>query len=56
MIILIIVVFDPLAILLVIGANSMMQSDKKKTRYKNLRNSIEIDKNAVLSFKNKDLN
>lgn len=56
MIILIIVVFDPLAILLVIGANSMLQGDKKKTRYKNLRNSIEIDKNAVLSFKNKDLN
>jgi hypothetical protein len=56
MIILIIVVFDPLAILLVIGANSMLQGDKKKTRYKTLRNSIEIDKSAVFSIKNKDLN
>jgi len=56
MIILIIVVFDPLAILLVIGANSMMQRDKKKTRYRNMKNSIEIDKNAVFSIKNKDLN
>jgi len=56
MIVLIIVVFDPLAILLVIGANSMLKSDKKRSRYRNLRNSIEIDKNAVFSFKNKDLN
>jgi hypothetical protein len=56
MIILIIVVFDPLAILLVIGANSMLQGDKKKTKYKSLKNSIEIDKSAVFSFKNKDLN
>jgi hypothetical protein len=56
MIILIIVVFDPLAILLVIGANSMMQRDKKKTRHRNMKNSIEIDKNAVFSIKNKDLN
>lgn len=54
MIVLIIVVFDPLAILLVIGANSMLKSDRKRSRYRNLRNSIEIDKNAVFSFKNKD--
>lgn len=56
MIVLIIVVFDPLAILLVIGANSMLKSDRKRSRYRNLRNSIEIDKNAVFSFKNKDIN
>jgi peptidoglycan hydrolase CwlO-like protein len=56
MIVLIIVVFDPLAILLVIGANSMLKSDKKRSRYRNLRNSIEIDKSAVFSFKNKDIN
>ena len=56
MILLIIGVFDPLAILLVIGANSMLQNGKKKPKYRNLRNSIEIDKNAVFSFKNKDLN
>ena len=54
MIILIIVVFDPLAILLVIGANSMLNGDKKKPKFRNMRNSIEIDKNAVFSFKNKD--
>ena len=56
MILLIIGVFDPLAILLVIGANSMLQNGKKKPKYRNLKNSIEIDKNAVFSFKNKDLN
>jgi hypothetical protein len=56
MILLIIIVFDPLAILLVIGANSMLQNDKKKPKYRNMRNSIEIDKNSVFSFKNKDLN
>ena len=56
MILLIIIVFDPLAILLVIGANSMLQNDKKKPKFRNMRNSIEIDKNAVFSFKNKDLN
>jgi len=56
MIVLIIVVFDPLAILLVIGANSMLKSDKKRSRYRNLRNSIEIDKSSVFSFKNKDIN
>jgi hypothetical protein len=56
MIVLIIVVFDPLAILLVIGANSMLKSDRKRSRYRNLRTSIEIDKNAVFSFKNKDIN
>jgi len=49
-------VFDPLAILLVIGANSMLQNGKKKPKYRNLRNSIEIDKSSVFSFKNKDLN
>ena len=54
MIVLIIVVFDPLAILLVIGANSMLNGDKKKPKFRNMRNSIEIDKNAVFSFKNKD--
>jgi hypothetical protein len=56
MILLIIIVFDPLAILLVIGANSMLQSEKKRPKIRNLRNSIEIDKSAVFSFKNKDLN
>ena len=56
MILLIIGVFDPLAILLVIGANSMLQNEKKRPKIRNLRNSIEIDKSAVFSFKNKDLN
>ena len=56
MILLIIGVFDPLAILLVIGANSMLQNGKKKSKYRNLKNSIEIEKSAVFSFKNKDLN
>jgi hypothetical protein len=56
MIVLIIVVFDPLAILLVIAANSMMNPQKRKNRYKYNKNSIEIDKSAVFSFKNKDLN
>lgn len=54
MIVLIIVVFDPLAILLVIGANSMLNGDKKKPKFRIMKNSIEIDKNAVFSFKNKD--
>jgi hypothetical protein len=56
MIVLIIVVFDPLAILLVIGANSMINPQKRKNRYKYNRNSIEIDKSAVFTLKNKDLN
>ena len=56
MILLIIGVFDPLAILLVIGANSMLQNEKKRPKIRNLKNSIEIDKSAVFSFKNKDLN
>ena len=56
MILLIIGVFDPLAILLVIGANSMLQNGKKKSKYRNLKNSIEIENSAVFSFKNKDLN
>jgi len=56
MILLIIIVFDPLAILLVIGANSMLQSEKKRPKIRNLRNSIEIDKGSVFSIKNKDLN
>ena len=56
MILLIIIVFDPLAILLVIGANSMLQTEKKKPKFRNLKNSIEIDKSSVFSFKNKDLN
>ena len=56
MIVLIIIVFDPLAILLVIGANSMMNPQKRKSRYKYNRNSIEIDKSAVFTLKNKDLN
>jgi len=56
MILLIIIVFDPLAILLVIGANSMLQSEKKRPKFRNLRNSIEIDKGSVFSIKNKDLN
>jgi hypothetical protein len=34
----------------------MLQGDKKKTKYRSLKNSIEIDKSAVFSFKNKDLN
>lgn len=50
MIILIIVVFDPLAILLVIGANSMMQNRPRITKY-----SIELNKNDVLDMKNADL-
>ncbi len=51
MILLIIVVFDPLAILLVIGANSMLQDGlkPKKSKY-----SIELNNEHVLDLKDKD--
>lgn len=51
MILLIIVVFDPLAILLVIAANSMLQDGKapKKSKY-----SIELNNEHVLDLKDKD--
>ncbi len=51
MILLIVVVFDPLAILLVIGANSMLQDGlkPKKSKY-----SIELNNEHVLDLKDKD--
>ena len=51
MILLIIIVFDPLAILLVIAANSMLQDGKmpKKSKY-----SIELNNEHVLDLKDKD--
>ena len=51
MILLIIIVFDPLAILLVIGANSMLQDGlkPKKSKY-----SIELNNEHVLDLKDKD--
>ena len=51
-IVILVFVFDPLAILLVIGANMLLRqrSKVKKSKY-----SIEIDKSSVLSLKNTDL-
>lgn len=51
-IVILVFVFDPLAILLVVAANMMLRqrSKVKKSKY-----SIEIEKDAVFSIKNKDL-
>jgi len=51
-IVILVFVFDPLAILLVIAANMMLRQryKPKKSKY-----SIEIEKDAVFSIKNKDL-
>ena len=51
-IVILVFVFDPLAILLVIGANMLLRqrSKVKKSKY-----SIEIDNSSVLSLKNTDL-
>ena len=51
-IVILVFVFDPLAILLVVAANMLLRqrSKVKKSKY-----SIEIDKNSVFSMKNTDL-
>lgn len=49
-------VFDPLAILLVVAANMLLRTEKRKIRPKFTKYSIEIDKNDVFNIKNKDLN
>jgi hypothetical protein len=51
-IVILVFVFDPLAILLVVAANMLFRqrSKVKKSKY-----SIEIDKNSVFSMKNTDL-
>lgn len=51
-IVILVFVFDPLAILLVVAANMML---RQRPRFKRLKNSIEIEKDAVFSIKNKDL-
>jgi hypothetical protein len=51
-IVILVFVFDPLAILLVVAANMML---RQRPRFKKLKNSIEIEKDAVFSIKNKDL-
>lgn len=48
-------VFDPLAILLVVAANMLLKTEKRKIRPKSNKYSIEIDKNDVFNIKNKDL-
>jgi hypothetical protein len=47
-------VFDPLAILLVIAANMLLQQKKHKIRPKHSKYSIEIDKSSVFNIENKD--
>jgi len=54
-IITIMLVFDPLAILLVIAANMQMNIRKRAGLVKIMKDSIELDKSAVFSFSNKDL-
>lgn len=51
-IVVLVFVFDPLAILLVVAANMML---RQRPRFRKLKNSIEIEKDAVFSIKNKDL-
>lgn len=51
-IVILVFVFDPLAILLVVAANMML---RQRPRFRKLKNSIEIEKDAVFSIKNKDL-
>ena len=48
-------VFDPLAILLVIAANMLINQRKHKIRPKYSKHSIEIDKNSVFNINDKDL-
>jgi len=51
-IVILVFVFDPLAILLVVGANMLL---RQKPKVKKSKYSIEIDKSSVLSLKNTDL-
>jgi len=51
-IVILVFVFDPLAILLVVGANMLLRN---RPREKTSNSSIEIDKNDVFAMKNKDL-
>lgn len=51
-IVILVFVFDPLAILLVVAANMLLG---QKPKVKKSKYSIEIEKDAVLSIKNKDL-
>jgi hypothetical protein len=51
-IVILVFVFDPLAILLVIGANMLL---RQRPKVKKSKYSIEIDKSSVLSLKNTDL-
>lgn len=51
-IVVLVFVFDPLAILLVVAANMML---RQRPKFRKLKNSIEIEKDAVFSIKNKDL-
>lgn len=52
-IVILVFVFDPLAILLVVAANMMLKQPKNRT--KKLKDSIEIDKNSVFTISNKDI-
>jgi hypothetical protein len=51
-IVILVFVFDPLAILLVVGANMLL---RQRPKVKKSKYSIEIDKSSVLSLKNTDL-
>ena len=51
-IVILVFVFDPLAILLVVAANMMF---RQRPKVKKSKYSIEIEKDAVFSIKNKDL-
>ena len=51
-IVILVFVFDPLAILLVVAANMML---RQRPKVKKSKYSIEIEKDAVFSIKNKDL-
>jgi hypothetical protein len=51
-IVILVFVFDPLAILLVIGANMLL---RQRPKVKKSKYSIEIDKSSVFSMKNTDL-
>jgi hypothetical protein len=51
-IVVLVFVFDPLAILLVIAANMML---RQRYKPKKSKHSIEIEKDAVFSIRNKDL-
>lgn len=51
-IVILVFVFDPLAILLVVAANMML---RQKSKVKKSKYAIELNKNEVFSIKNKDL-